>query len=163
MIYSIRHWVVVSGGVLFVCLGLFWLKLHWLIHRALLICAVSYVCEEPAKISNILCGCETEMLSMWKSASECLYGDWTYDLSLSIQFWNGASHCNITFLEEEIVCVITHTLEIKSFSSEGQEERELKKESERETGWLFGQAVGVHFIHLWRASSLLTLKNVVQR
>ena len=36
-------------------------------------------------------------------------------------------------MEEEIVCVVTHTLEIKSFPSEGQEERGLKK---RERNWM---------------------------
>lgn len=48
-----------------------------------------------------------------------------------------------------------HALEIKSYSSEGQEGREFKKKK-NPTGWQFGQAVGVHFANLWRAGSLLS-------
>lgn len=62
-----------------------------------------YICEKAAKISNDIHGCGTEMFCVWKETSECPYGDWTYDLFLSLQLRNGGPHCNIAFLEEEIV------------------------------------------------------------
>lgn len=39
-----------------------------------------------------------------------LYRDWKYDLFCFIQLRNGAPHCNIIFLEEEIVMCSSYML-----------------------------------------------------